>query len=133
MSDVRIYYENSIYMGPPEDIPSPVGVVALVTRCQKDTKHDVGRLVLHTCEFYIYEKGQWFGLYTDADLIDHVLWEKPDVILKGRWMPDKTFEDIVDDAIKFQSPNKEWPDKIGYWSTREGLDRKRNVSWAPLP
>ena len=127
MSDVRIYYENEIYTGPPEGIPSPVGVVAVVTTCKPGIKNNIGRFVLAYYEWYIYEKGYWFGLFTVADLIDHVLFEKPNIVLKGRWIPDHKLDQIMYDANTFDLDG--WPEKTGTWRARESTDhRKRGVT-----
>jgi hypothetical protein len=117
MSDVRIYYEDSVYTGSPEDIPSPVGVVAVVTQCGRAIKHNVGRFILMHYEYYICLDGDWFGLFTVTDLIDHVLYTKPDFILKGRWVPDKVMDRISHDAHTFELDG--WSDKVGSVRVRE--------------
>lgn len=117
MSDVRIYYENEVYTGPVVDIPSPLGVMALVCRTPKNCNHDVGRLVLHTSEYYVLEEGHWFGLQNVVDLVDHVLFRKPEIVLKGRWMRDSEYEKILKDASTFYMGD--WPEKNGIYKYRE--------------
>ncbi len=55
----------------------------------------MGRLVLHSAEYYVCINGDWFPLQTVVDLVDHVLYSKPECVLKGRWVPNEQYEVIV--------------------------------------
>lgn len=118
---VRIYYQESIYDGPVRDIPSPVGIVCLVYPDARGSPYETGRAVLHTCEYYAFEDGDWFRLSDIADLVDHVIFKRPDVILKGRWIPDVEYETILRDAMYYV--RKDMPPKSMKRIEREGRTR----------
>jgi len=97
---IRIYYQDSTFEGEVRDIPSPVGIVCIVVPDCRGSAYETGRMVLHSAEYYICKKDDWFRLDTIADLVDHVLHSMPDKVLKGRWVPDIEFEAIVKHARK---------------------------------
>ena len=116
---IRVYYRNEVYEGDLENIPSPVGIVAIVIPDKRGSGNEVGRLVLHSAEYYVCINDCWFPLQTVVDLVDHVLYNKPQCVLKGRWIPDTEWDVIIKKASK----DPGMPEKSGVRKLREtGLE-----------
>jgi hypothetical protein len=103
----RIYYgDGSVYddsYGKPEYAPK-LNVQCIVVN-EKGSKSydaelellDVGRLVLHDWEYYIYQEDTgWFGVSNLVDMVDHVLHSAHKIrcLLKARTLPTAEFKKI---------------------------------------
>ena len=111
----RIYYgDGSTYDGPVADAP-PVDVQCIVKTDVRGSPYEVGRLVCHSFDYYIYADDEWLGLNTLVDLVDHVLFRSVGKVLKGRMIPNHMFEAILDRANK----DEDFPQKMGTHPLRE--------------
>lgn len=107
MVNWRIYYgDGSVYdntYGKPEYAPK-LNVQCVVVNDQGTHSYDkelqsmeVGRLVLHDWEYYIYmDDTGWFGVNNLVDMVDHVLHSvhKIRCVLKARTLPTIEFKNI---------------------------------------
>ncbi len=94
----RIYYgDGSIYEGPIADAP-PVDVQCIITPDQRRSSYEVGRLVMHSWDFYLYVEGVWLGVNSMVDLVDHILHRQVEKVVKGRMIPNDRYEAILNRA-----------------------------------
>lgn len=107
----RIYYgDGSVYdnsYGHPEGAPKlnvqcvVVDEKGTATYDNELDNEDVGRLVLHDWEYYVYtDDTGWFGLPNLVDLLDHVVHSvhKIRCVLKARTLPTNVFRKIYKTA-----------------------------------
>jgi hypothetical protein len=98
---VRVFYgDGSVFDGEPEDAPK-LNVQCVVTPDDSRPEYNVKWLVLHEWDFYLFSKGRWYGINGYADLVDHVIFERPDVVLKGRMIPNPVYQQILAEAKSF--------------------------------
>lgn len=113
--EFRIYYgDGSTYEGPIAGA-SPVDVQCIVVPDCRGSAYEVGRLVLHSWDFYLYAEGSWLGLNGTVDLVDHLLFRSVEKVLKGRMIPHEKYEEILTRANK----EKGFPRKSGHSPVRE--------------
>lgn len=101
----RIYYDDGkVYdnsYGLPRYAPK-TGVQCVVVNNEGSFSYDaemeqVGRLVLHDWEYYVYMKDTgWFGVLNIVDLVDHILHSSHEIecVLKARTVPTHVFKEI---------------------------------------
>lgn len=101
--DFRIYYgDRSIYEGEPELAPSQ-NVQAIVWDDPVKGSQDLGRVVLHQWDIYIYSDDiGWHGTDKYTDLLQHLgLGIGPGgvrAVLTGRWIKYERYEQIIAEA-----------------------------------
>ncbi len=101
--DYRIYYgDGTIYEGTREtfDDAPVLDVQAIVVKDIAEYKHDSGRLVFYSWDFYLYEDGQWCGVNGMPDFVEHVLHCRPEKVLKGRQIRNDKHQEIMLKALK---------------------------------
>jgi len=93
--DCKIYYgDGSTFEGPPRDAP-PINVQCIALADGSASNYNVGRLILHSWDFYLYGKGRWYGINGYTDLVDHLLFEEVEKVLKGRVIPNSEYQKIL--------------------------------------
>lgn len=95
-----IFYRWGRYDGDPHDAPK-VGVGAIVFPDPSNTR-STGRCIIHGWDYYLLKGDTWMGVNGEVDLIDHVLHEIPDLVLKGRMFPKDVWERILREASQAQ-------------------------------
>lgn len=115
MINFCIYYgDGSTYEGPIINAP-PINVQCIVTPDQRRSSYEVGRLVMHSWDFYIYADKVWIGINGMVDLVDHILYRPVEKVLKGRMIPNEQYEDILSRAMD----DKRFPKKSASAPVRE--------------
>ena len=110
-----IVYDGSIYEGDPVDAP-PRGVQGIIYKDPATDGMNVGVLCLRGWDYYFLEDGSWVGINGDTDFIDHVLFCRPQKVLKGSMLPRdrwqsalKVMEGLLKDksaiARSFETPD----------------------------
>ena len=92
--EFRVYYSYGEYDGPLEDTPQ-WDVIAVV---QPDP--DLGRAVLQSWDFYLYARGEWYGVEGMVDYVEHTMTQPIERILKGRRIPTLKYKEIIKRAHK---------------------------------
>lgn len=101
----RIYYgDGSVYEGDPKTAPR-LNVQVVVCEDSSINGYQVGHLCLHSWDYYLRVDGNWLGVNGEADLVDHILFEDVDVVLKGRMISHGRFQQILAEATAFK---KNW-------------------------
>lgn len=106
----RIYYGDGSTFdssdGPPSSAP-PLNCQCIVINddlnCTYKEVYQIGKLVLHDWEYYVYRDGMgWFGVRHVIDLVDHVLHDANDIcaVLKARSIDVHAFREIFARAVK---------------------------------
>lgn len=112
----RIYYgDGSTYDGPLESAPV-VNVQVIVVNDKAPNRKNVGRLMLFGFDYYLYrEKEGWYGINGEVDLVDHLLYEQPLKVLKGRGISSENYSKIYNKA----NLDSDFPKKRRYDPARE--------------
>ena len=98
--DFRIYYgDGSTYEGEPEGAPAQ-NVQAIVWNDPESGAQDLGRVVLHQWDIYIYSDDiGWHGTDKYTDLLQHLgLGIGPGgvrAVLTGRWIMRDKYQEII--------------------------------------
>jgi hypothetical protein len=97
----RIYYgDGTVYEGPAKDAP-PLDVQAIAQADNRGwSQYSTGRMIYHSFDFYLYCEGQWIGVNSLVDLVDHILHRPIDKVLKGRMITHERWEAIMERAQK---------------------------------
>lgn len=93
------YGDCSVYEGDGWDAPR-LNVQAVVVPDDSLSTYSVDTLVLHGWDYYLYGKGRWYGVNGTTDLIEHVLFEDVEIVLKGRMIPNAEYQKILAMAWK---------------------------------
>lgn len=104
MSQFRIYYgDHSIYEGEPEGAPAQ-NVQAIAWNDPTKGARDLGRVVLHEWDIYIYSDDiGWHGTNKFTDLLQHLGRRGCGAggvraVLTGRWIDRERFTEILKQA-----------------------------------
>lgn len=81
-----ILYGTGWYVGDVKDAP-PVGALGIIYPDPCTRGMDVGTLHIRGWDYYLLEDNHWVGVNGEVDLIDHVLHENPQKVIKGRMVP----------------------------------------------
>lgn len=93
MVEWRIYYgDGTTYDGLLDTAPA-TNVQVIVARDAAPSSRNVGRLILSGWDYYLYRDG-WYGVNGEVDLVDHVLHERPQRVLKGRQITTGEYDGI---------------------------------------
>ena len=95
------YGDGGLYEGASEGVESPIDVQAVVYPDASHGPHSIGWLVMKGWDYYLLEDNAWVGVTGEADLVDHLLWQRPDRVLKGRMIPKCEWHEIIAEATAY--------------------------------
>lgn len=102
---MKIFYgDGSVYEGDPRDAPR-LNVQVVVCKDESMNGYQVGKLCLHSWDYYLMIDDAWHGVNGEADLVDHILFENVQVVLKGRMIHRARFQQILAEATAYK---KNW-------------------------
>ena len=91
--DFKIYYEDRVFAGAPQDAPKH-GVICILQQ------HDQARWhMVSNAPYYIYVGGEWLGAW-ENDIVDYLMHRpgKVEQLIMGRLVPKAVFNKIYKQA-----------------------------------